>query len=160
MRKELFQRIANVVKSLNMALDAAAGEGIGVTIYTLPSFATDQDNPIVGCGFLRLLKALRSRKTLCGSGCRCHTRRTERRGETGRKPPCRPSLEWCSDLDSVRHSTRCGSGAFGAAPSPNATTDVATARNSRSGMRRHRFGGTAAHQATTIRPGNRAEGYK
>jgi hypothetical protein len=48
MRKELFQRIANVVKSLNMALDAAAGEGIGVTIYTLPSFATDQDNPIVG----------------------------------------------------------------------------------------------------------------
>ena len=70
-----------------------------------------------------------------------------------------PLLECCSDLDYVRHSTRCGSGAFGAAPSPKATTDIASARNSRSGCVASfwRHSGVSRDHHTS---GNSAEGYK
>ena len=42
------QRIANLVESLNMQLNAAAGDGYTVHIYLLPSPTTDQDNPTIG----------------------------------------------------------------------------------------------------------------
>jgi hypothetical protein len=42
------QRIANLVQSLNMQLDAAAGDGYTVHVYLLPSAVLDQDNPTIG----------------------------------------------------------------------------------------------------------------
>ena len=45
---DVAQRIANLVESLNMQLDAAAALGCTIHIYLLPSPATDQDNPTIG----------------------------------------------------------------------------------------------------------------
>jgi hypothetical protein len=45
---DVAQRIANLVESLNMQLNAAAGDGYTIHIYLLPSPATDQDNPTIG----------------------------------------------------------------------------------------------------------------
>ena len=42
------QRIADRLQSLNMALDAAYADGHDITLFVLPSYAHEQDNPIVG----------------------------------------------------------------------------------------------------------------